>query len=140
MNLRYLALAMGAAVLLGTVATSAASKGYYRWTDAQGHTHYTQNPPPDQPAEFIRTGTSHATPALIQVETAEGDHPDVEILEGLPEPDPELCRQAREVLESLDGYVRIRARKPDGTHAVLTEADKEEQREIAREAIELYCE
>lgn len=131
---------MGTAVLLSSVATSAASKGYYRWTDAQGQIHYTQNPPLDQPAEFIRTGPPHVTPALMPAETADGGHPEVETWEGLPEPDPELCRQAREVLESLDGYVRIRARKPDGTHTVLTEADKEEQREIAREAIELYCE
>lgn len=146
---RHLIAAAGLAAIVASLSVSANSAGYYRWTDEQGQTHYTQSPPQGRPAEFIRTSTgSRSTESAAPADT--GSAPDganneaaesqSEQLEGLPAPDPALCRQAHEVLESLDGYARIRAKQPDGSYKVLDEADKAEQRQLATEAIELYCE
>lgn len=137
------------ALALAIVGQSAAAAGYYRWTDDDGQTHFSQNPPENRPSEFVSRATgrpssepqTNAEPESSEkTETdTEAENGDPEQLQALPEKDPERCKQARNLLQTLDGYARVRARQPDGSYRVLTEEEKNEQRERAEEAIDIHC-
>jgi len=136
--------------LLGLLSacTARADADYYRWVDGDGQVHYSQQPPADRPAEARRHRPERpgepgpdSLPAARLERSAKpaSPEPDEAGPEGLPAPDPALCAQARQLLHSLSGPVRMRARHPDGHHVVLTEADRQEQRQLARQVIEHHC-
>lgn len=147
---RELIIAVGLGLALTSFGVNAAGSGYYRWTDENGQTHFSQKPPEGKASDFVRSSTgSTEKPAQSadddpskpqkKAEATPEQAKQPETLEALPEKDPERCARARNMQKSLEGYSRIRAKQADGTYRVLTEEDKTQQRETAQKAIEIYC-
>lgn len=124
----------------------------YRWVDEQGNVHYSETPPAGQEAEQtgIRTGPRGDPPPQPQPpEEAAPESPEQSerpATEERAQPDPEAtaemrrhnCEQAREALETLDAYNRVRVEE-DGELRYLTPEEMEEQRERFREMEEENC-
>ena len=128
--------------------TYAGANGTYRWHDENGTVQYSDIPPEGVDAEYIKftsAGKSReddedkaGKDAKNQAD-ASGDKPKIyDKMEALPEKDPALCKQAQDNLKALDG-ARIRITEPDGTQRILTEDEKEIQRENARKFIKIHC-
>ncbi len=131
--------------------------GYYRWKDDKGQFQATQQPPRDRPSEYVRLSTGKSTPVAVG-ETAGGENssgaPGVGApgagnpssaspkgqLEGVPERDPEKCQQAKQTQAALNSHARIREKGSDGQYRYLSTEEIEEQRHLARESTEIYCE
>ena len=125
----------------------------YRWLDERGNLVISDRPPEDGSIEYeaVRMGASTMQRAFRRspdpepetaAEAPEKAPPNaggpMTRIES-PEKDPELCRQARDNLEALDTFVRIRTQDEHGEYYYLTEEDKEFQREQARETIRIHC-
>ena len=139
-----LLLALGVSASLSALA---AQNGTYRWYDENGTVHYSDVPPEGVEAEFIKFASSGkskeetATDANAQPgdDQTAGDKSKVyDKMEAMPPKDPELCKKAKANLKALEG-ARIRITEPDGTKRILTEEEKEIQRENARKFIKINC-
>jgi hypothetical protein len=143
-------------VLIVTMATlaltgPAASAGevYYRWMDNRGNPVHSDRPPPKGiDYEVVSTGSSLMRP----VDAKEGAVP----LEIVPrvgndfeqvdtkkvakiEKNPEYCIRARENLQALDTFARIRLRNDQGEYHYIDEEEKEIQRQNAMDTIAVHC-
>ncbi len=142
------------ALTLALLGNPAVADGYYRWVDDQGQTHFSQRPPEGRASEYVSRTTGRtissppprdaapveAPPAPVaDAPPAESEAADIDSIQGLPERDSEQCRQAREALEILDGHPRIRARGSDGEVRVLSQEEREAQRQQVQEVIDLHC-
>lgn len=151
MNTRVFS-ALFLASLLASPAVLADKQGYYRWRDANGTLHFSQQPPVDRPYEFVRddgarylgqrpapetSQTQNATQGLQPKATTEdkGDR-----MEALPPKDPERCAQAKQNLRTLDRKgVRIRSTDSQGNSRYLNQEELAEQRRRAEQAREVFC-
>lgn len=129
----------------------AAPQGYYRWKDDAGNEHFTQQPPPGRKSEFVAVSTGRAT----QVEAGEtvdsgaakptpaiggsaGNKPSGPI-QGVPDKDPEKCKQAQDTNAVLNSHARIRE-KVGEEYRYLTPEEVGEQKKLAQDAANVYCE
>lgn len=122
----FLCLAAALAVALVSTSADAQSSRVYRWTDAQGVTHYSDSPPAD--GGFQEVGVRTAQPIEQQAEAEAADSVNPE------------CARARENLEKLSGDGEFQMLDEDGNPFPLTPAQVETQRRLAQAAIEAYCE
>lgn len=134
------ALIIGLSILLAS-SIQAASNGHYRWTDKTGTVQYSDRPPEGVEAEFIQFSGS-PTPTRENKDDSATQQPEDEqgqrTLQAMPEKDPKLCEQAKKNLKALEAS-RIRITEPDGSKHILSEEEKEQQRENARKFIKVYC-
>ncbi|MFA7552744.1 MAG: DUF4124 domain-containing protein [Spongiibacteraceae bacterium] len=123
-----------------TTSLHAQQNGLYRWTDANGTVEYSDRPPEGIKSEFIKySGSTHkssSTATSTDTPTEQTNAP--QKMEILPEKDPELCKQAQQNLKALES-ARIRITEPDGSKRLLSEDEKEEQRDNARQFIKINC-
>ncbi len=133
-------------VILSTGAV--AKSGYYRWLDDNGQVHFTQKPPLDRPATFVKSTSSQSRddvnpqyPQPVPPKRAESAPSDKqpEQLEILPDKDPERCEQARTALQSLSRGQRVRVKDENGEMRVLNFDEMDSQRKKAQELIDIYC-
>ena len=121
----------------------------YRWTDERGDpVHSDRPPPPGVDYEVISTRSS----LVRSVDSSEGAVPleveprvgnDFEPVKSTTikiEKNPEYCQRARENLETLSAYARIRVRGDDGEYRYIDEEEKARRRKEAEEAIAQHCE
>jgi len=135
------------ALLLGASALQAEQAGYYRWKDDKGQFQATQQPPSDRPSEYVKLSTGKSTPT-----TPDGDSGtapaqntpqskgDPGRLEGLPDRNPEKCKEARNTQAVLDSHARIRSKDDNGEYRYLTPEEISEQKRLAKESADIYCE
>ncbi len=131
----------------------AGPSGYYRWTDDKGATQFTQQPPAGRPSEFVRTATG--TSSRVEAGTTGGeavatddqkpadaatDQPAPSALEGVPDKDPAKCEETRSTQTILNSSARIREKGADGEYRYLNPDEIAEQKRLADEAINIYCE
>lgn len=120
----------------------AGQKGYYRWTDVNGTVQSSDHPPQGVEAEFIDFTTyQSASPNSKQDNDPATVEPAAKLdgqMEALIDKDPELCKQAQNNLEALKA-ARIRITEADGSKRLLTEDEKENQRDNARAFIDIHC-
>ncbi len=140
MNKVACALIIGLGILV-TSSIHAASNGHYRWTDITGTVQYSDRPPEGIESEFIQFSGGAKTKSEKsndsteeQPATAEGQR----TLQVMPEKDAKLCKQAKGNLKALDA-ARIRITEPDGSKRILSEDEKEQQRDNAKKFIKIYC-
>jgi len=152
--------------LLGTVAlmalssyASASCNGGYRWSetkDGKTVTHYTQQPPEGRASECVQisTGTrsqvnageaaddAPAAKAAANGQPAAGQPADKKPkgIQGVPDKDPEKCKQAQDTKSVLAGHARIREKTDSGEYRYLTPEEITEQKKLADESSEVYCE
>ncbi len=129
--------------LASSINSFAAPNGHWRWTDDKGVVQYSDHPPMGVKAEFVKfASTKHSGSKSDQeASNAENSSDKSELpseMEVLPEKDPALCAQAQGNLKALEA-ARIRITEPDGTKRILTEEEKEGQRENARKFIKIHC-
>lgn len=155
-NLRAI---LGATTLLALSSYAAAScNGGYRWSeikDGKTITHYTQQPPEGRASECVQisTGTrSQVNPgenddvskpagkssADGQANTKPATKPVG--MQGVPDKDPEKCKQAKDTRAVLDSHARIREKGDNGEYRYLTPDEIAEQKKLADESSEVYCE
>ncbi len=140
--LTTLLLALGLAL---SPLSQAGDKGTYRWYDEEGTVQYADRPPEGVDAEYIEFSVSSSSRDKEE-QTADSDasqdgkkEPKVyDEMEVLPEKDPAKCQQAKDNLEALK-KARIRITEPDGSKRMLTEEEKETQREHAKKFIDMHC-
>lgn len=128
---------------------AAASKPLYQWTDKTGKTHFSDLPPTDIDAEHVKvvgkvkghkTSSSISPPSTPQKEVTENkpkQPPELEILP--PAKDPKLCAKAKGNLKALSRTPRVRIKEPDGSQRILSEHEKQAQRDKAKKHIRTYC-
>lgn len=121
----------------------AGKKGYWTWTDDKGEPQYSDRPPEGVDAVFVeKNTTSSAVSSPYQGSNPESEDKEPssgpKTMEGLPEKDPEVCRQAKSNLAGLRS-ARVRITEADGSQHYLTEEEKAEQRERTQRLIDLNC-
>lgn len=155
----YLRGMLGAIALLATASSAmAACNGGYRWSetkDGKTVTHYTQQPPEGRPSECVSVSTGTRTQVNPGEETAPAapanaskPGPDGKPvadakpkgMQGVPDKDPEKCKQAQDTKSVLDSHARIREKGENGEYRYLSADEIGEQKKIADDAIGVYCE
>lgn len=145
------------AVLAGALLTPqfAHAKTFYKWVDSDGVTHYSARKPRGQEAEEVEvkggrttktspsaasanTGAAAATQAAApQQQTAPAGAAESDA--ALANKDPERCKAARERLQTLESYARVRIRGEDGQLRYLSQQEKDEKLQEAKQAIQESC-
>ena len=149
--MRHLSLTVVLAAMLATVSLSSVGDStYYRWADERGNPVHSDRPPPEGiDYEVVSTGSS----LIRKVTASEGAVPaDIQPTPGNEfsqfdtakntaiKKNSEFCERARNNLETLDTFARIRIRDDNGEYRYIDEKEKEEQRDQARELIRKHCE
>ncbi len=122
----------------------------YRWLDQRGNPVHSDRPPPTgTPYEVISSGSSlkrvvkaeeGAVPAEIKPRAGNKFEPvDTKEKEERYEKNPELCALAKSNLETLESAARVRLRDENGEMAYLSEEQKADQVERARQMIKVHC-
>ncbi|WP_165773512.1 DUF4124 domain-containing protein [Zooshikella ganghwensis] len=126
---------------------------FYKWVDDQGVTHYGTRPPEGASAESVKT---HAQkPANQDQATKELEETKVEQTLETKEKEEEarfqkdlaaakqerkkLCKEARENRLQLNLKSRVKMKMEDGSVKMLSEEERQEQLQRAKEAIDEYC-
>ena len=145
---RYLLLC----ALLGAAALAHAEQ-VYKWTDAQGITHYSDSPPPaeaqnvqtvrvsggDRPHAVQPTDTAAATPDAAKPATPAGPQPGSNVPD-TPDARAKNCAMARNNLEMLQSKFPVSMPNKDGKQQAVSD-DKARQAAIAdaRAQIAQFC-
>ena len=118
------ALLLFALTLLAPGAVLAAGK-LYKWTDENGVTHYTDEPPAGQ---------------QFETRPVQADPPAAPAAEIAPAVESENCRRTRANVATLEkpGQVRMDI-DGDGEAEPLSDLQRNEQLEIARRQVGVYC-
>lgn len=150
MTNRHRALRHFCAVALLTAAPAllAVQQGYYRWHDDAGVEHFTQQPPAGRKSEFIATSTGKTTSveagetaASAESKTA-ANEPKKSVtgpMQAVPDKDPEKCKQSQDTQAVLNSRARIREKVGD-EYRYLTAEEIGEQKKLAQESVDVYCE
>ncbi|MEE8057196.1 MAG: DUF4124 domain-containing protein [Pseudomonadales bacterium] len=127
--------------LSASLTLQAVPQGHYRWIDESGTVQYSDRPPEGIKSEFIKfsSGGKSSKANSANTEEAKKEPKIHDEMEMLPPKDPKLCQQAQSNLQALQA-ARIRITEPDGSKRIITEEEKEDQRENARKFIKLHCE
>lgn len=145
-------------------ATAAEAAKFYKWTDAEGVTHYSADPPPDSAGEtkeikihsrqFEDDEADSAVTAKDKKATSDtadkaadktaGKDDEKKSKDGssakAPERYAEKCKGLKSDLDVLQTYARVKAKDPNGETHVLTEDEKNAQMEDTQRQIKAFCE
>ena len=151
MNKTLLIASLFTALVVSSLNSYAEKNGYYRWSDDEGKTHFTQQPPNGRSSVFIKTSSGYSSGGSIDSDQApgqsEGASDDIakeeaipEKMEVLPPKNPELCSKAKANMQSLaTNGTRIRISNADGSSRFLNSEEINEQKNRAQEVINVHC-
>ncbi|MGI1678791.1 MAG: DUF4124 domain-containing protein [Cellvibrionaceae bacterium] len=139
------------AITLSCIASTPAiaAKNYYKWTDANGVTHYSAQRPNGTEAETVvikggRTTTSSSQgnqPAPKPTGNTDATEPttvaEKEKTQDLK--DPTRCKAAKENVETIKNHARIRVKDDNGEYRYLDEQEKTKRLNNAQQAIKESC-
>lgn len=118
---------------------SLASEHYFKWQDANGVWHYSQQPPPDGvKSERINVSTGRAEaapPPASETATDPATPPNPEVEKRRRE----ACQAARANVATIEANPTVTMLNPDGTQRTLTPEETQQQLETARAQVTLYC-
>lgn len=138
-------------------ASMSSDAGYiYRWADSDGTVHYGEHPPKGAKATRLETQTgkrskrssrksSSAERKASGTYNGEPTAPPGASTESVatappaPNKNPKICENARYNLTVLNERARIRQVDENGEERYLSDEEKEQQKEAAQGAIDLYC-
>lgn len=148
------------------LASSVACAGqFYKWTDAQGVTHYTEEPPPasatgttevkvstklpsgsqapadttKKPADKAGKGAATATGKKTDGKTpAAGDKPAAD--DKVPGQYAEKCKTLQANLQAMQDHARVKVADEKGETRVLTDEEKQSQLDETQRSIKAFCE
>lgn len=148
--------AFSAAFLLSSAASAAQ---FYKWTDEQGVTHYSEEAPPSSASKAsevkVRTklpsgssaaaaGTAKAAADVNKAAPKKDEKagakktPDSE--KKSPEQYAEKCKTLKENLEAMQSHGRVRETTADGTVHALSEEEKQQRMDETQRQIKAFCE
>ena len=149
-----LARIFGIAISLAVAAPDALAEAVYKWTDAEGVTHFSALPPEGQAAEQVTVEAPPPSEAQAGEEAQDataGDGRPKDPAEGLEGPSPEEiarqeeqrkrnCETAKRNLETLKTRVHVRVRDEEtGEDRYLTPEEHAKWQKDSTLRIEEYC-
>jgi hypothetical protein len=144
----------GIAIALGVAAPGALAEAVYKWTDAEGVTHFSALPPEGQAAEQVTVEAPPPNAAQADEEArdaAAGDGRPQDPAAGLEGPSPDEiarqeaqrkqnCETAKQNLETLKTRVHVRVRDEEtGEDRYLTPEEHTQWQKDSSMRIEEYC-
>lgn len=128
MNIR-LACSLLALLITAPLAAQPATDKVYKWTDQNGVTHFSQDPPTGEQYE-----ERDVREPPIARKTAEEEAKEAE-----PKPESDLCQRVRANIKTLEESQEVRMDlNGDGEVEVLDEAQRASQLDIARKQVDIY--
>ena len=150
------ALIVAAGLLLG--AGLAHAQPMYKWVDEKGTTHFSQSPPPDDGKTKATKVEPKVTPPSSSPDTASRDSPEKwraqeaefkrrqlergqrEEAEGRNQAKrAQACETARRRVAFLTNTHRIYRDNPDGSRTWMTDAQREQEMDKARDVVKEAC-
>lgn len=150
-------------LLLATTVVGAAEK-FYKWTDAQGATHYSETPPPDPATKAsavkvqtrLPSGSAEAAEDLQKQRDSanktakEGkDKKDSDSKDAKKTSTPaggkasekyaEKCKQLQANLQTMQEHARIKISDEKGEARILTQEEKDSKQDDIQREIKAYC-
>jgi hypothetical protein len=133
-------------ILLATLSFAApASLGaehFFKWQDANGVWHYTQQPPPEG-IKGERINISTGRTEVAAVEPAQPESPEQQAAAQrsaeLEKRRREACEAARANVATIEANPTVTMLNPDGSQRTLTPEEAQRQLETARAQVTLYC-
>lgn len=149
-------------LLLATTATSAAEQ-FYRWTDEQGVTHYSADPPPKTAnnASEVNVRTRLPSGSKNAVENLQKQRDDSskaaksdkdsraaaspaataapKAAGKPPEKYAEKCKQLQVNLQTMQEHARVKVTDAKGENRVLSPEEKDSQQEDIQREIQAFC-
>lgn len=147
------------------LASSVACAGqFYKWTDAQGVTHYTEEPPPASATGTTEVKVSTKLPSGSQAApdtakkpadkggkgaaTAAGKKPgdgktpagDKPADDKAPGQYAERCKTLQANLQAMQEHARVKVADEKGETRVLTDEEKQSQLDETQRSIKAFCE
>lgn len=113
-----------------TYSFGAYAADFYRWTDDQGVTHFSDKPPKGVNAEKVKGKKTRIPTAEEEVVAEDAQASD---------PDAERCKAERERLAVLQSNRRIQMEDKDGKVRELTVKEIEEEIAFSQRAVERFC-
>jgi hypothetical protein len=135
------------ALLLCSLPLAVSAQQIYKWTDANGTVHFSQNPPkdgsysdvtPQQPVSGAWTGGSHSSrPSMPSESSSSGNNASQQAKAD----NEERCAKARERVSFLQEHPahRLFVTGDDGQPARMTDEQFDQQMKDAQEAADKYC-
>jgi len=121
----------------------------YRWVDANGQPHYSENPPREIEAERLNiraTGSGSAgsaTTSNTSKSAAKPKPPKKEekslTEEHSPEDKAKYCQQSRDLAQQMSANTQRRFEQPDGSFRKLEQSEIADYRTQAQSGIDRYC-
>lgn len=151
-----------ALLTLALAASTAEAAKFYKWTDADGVTHYSADPPAEGAgkASEIRVKSRHAADTPAAATPAAGAAPGA-AASGQDKADAgkdkkkeeapkatgkepaqyaEKCKQLRQDLQTIQDHERIKTRDANGEVKVLSDDEKNARLDATQREIKAYCE
>lgn len=131
----------GLALLPAFAPLATTAQTYYRWVDAEGVSHFSQNPPPEGvDAELDLLPKSSAIDTTPKQTAAQQDQQGVaESLNSFGK-DPELCAQVLQSLETMNSYENIVMTDPTtGNGTYLSESERAAEKIRLEGMRDYYC-
>jgi hypothetical protein len=137
---------MRALILLAGLSLAAttvfAAEHYFKWQDANGVWHYTQQPPPDGVAsERINVATGRSEPAPEPEAPAESPEAAAASANNaeIEKRRREACQAARANVATMESNPTVTMLNADGTQRTLSPEETQRQLDLARAQVTLYC-
>lgn len=137
-KMRYKYLGLIALMLASSI--FAAEVTVYRWVDEKDIVHFSQNQPAhDNYTELTMTEAYH--PPVPDEKESAGEDSDTLLAstEGLTENSLAKCNEAKANVRTLSAFDKIQYTDSDGVTKVLSKLEKEQQLEISKKQVEVYC-
>ncbi|MFN2332993.1 MAG: DUF4124 domain-containing protein [Wenzhouxiangellaceae bacterium] len=136
-------------VMLALLSAGALAQTYYKWTDEQGTTHFTSEPPRDQAFEAVNasaqvaSGSSSPEPPVEPVREEQGQAAEAAVMPRPGAPDPRQvaarCEQSRANLFELQARRRIIVEREDGSQEYIDNVEQQRMIEDARAYLDQWC-
>lgn len=146
-------------LMLASPAAVSAAK-FYKWTDAQGVTHYSEDPPPESATSTseVKVPTrlpSGSQPANKDVAPAKKDDKAAKKDDKAKKSDAvekkedavggsdryaERCKQWRANIQTMEEHPRVKVSDEKGESRVLTEEEKDARKDEIQRQIKAFCE
>lgn len=147
------------AALLGSLlAAPVMAAQFYKWTDENGVTHYSENPPPATAKSSsevkvqtrLPSGTTAATDSLERQREAaskrlsEKTQTETQDTSSTAKSDKsdyaERCRQYKSNLEAMESHGRVSETNSQGEKRILSDEEKNKRMDETRRQIKAFCE
>lgn len=130
------------------VSGSAVAKDFYRWTDSEGTTHYSETPPKNVSATKVRASNTKMpangySPAASPVDTDEQTETGTSAAAAPPasntDTDSQRCSAARSNAKTLQEKSRIRVKDDNGEYRYLDSEEIAEKLKTALQILDEEC-